>query len=92
VIRSFQHKGLERFFTKSDRRGIDASHADRIRRMLDRLDVAVKAADLNLPGYRFHALKGDRKGSYAISVSGNWRITFRFDAGEALDVDLEDYH
>ncbi|MGH8673163.1 MAG: type II toxin-antitoxin system RelE/ParE family toxin [Burkholderiales bacterium] len=92
MIRSFRHKGLERFFTKSERRGIDAKHADRIRRILDRLDAAVRPEDLNLPGYKFHGLKGDRKGVYAVSVSGNWRITFRFEGGDAVYVNLEDYH
>jgi proteic killer suppression protein len=91
VIRSFRHKGLERYFTKTERKGIDAKHEARIRRILDRLDAATKAEDMNLPGYRFHGLKGDRKGTYAVSVSGNWRITFRFDGANAIDVTLEDY-
>ena len=92
MIRGFRHKGLERFFTKSDRRGIDTRQADRIRRILDRIDVAVRPEDMNLPGLRFHGLKGDRKGAYAVSVSGNWRITFRFEEADAIDVNLEDYH
>ncbi len=92
MIRSFRHKGLDRFFTKSERKGIASTQVDRIQRILDRLDVATKPEDMNLPGYKFHGLKGDRKGIYAVSVSGNWRITFRFEAGDALDVDLEDYH
>ena len=92
MIKSFRHRGLERFFTRSERRGLDASQVDRIRRLLDRLEAATKAEDMNLPGYKFHALKGARKGTYAVSVSGNWRLTFRFTAGDAADVDLEDYH
>lgn len=92
MIRGFRHKGLDRFFTKSDRSGIDARQAARIQRLLDRLDAAVKPDDMNLPGYRFHGLKGDRAGFYAVSVSGNWRITFRFAGGDAVDVNLEDYH
>lgn len=60
--------------------------------MLDRLDAAIRPEDMNLPGYGFHGLKGDRKGTYAVSVSSNWRITFRFEKGDAVDVDLEDYH
>jgi proteic killer suppression protein len=92
VIRSFRHKGLERFFAKSERRGIDARQAERIRRILDRLDAAMRPEDLKVPGFGFHGLKGDRKGTYAVSVSGNWRITFRFAEGDALDVNLEDYH
>ena len=92
MIRSFRHKGLERFFTKSERKGIDAKHAERIRRILDLLDSALRPEDLNLPGYRFHGLKGDRKGVYSVWVSGNWRITFQFEAGDAVYVNLEDYH
>ncbi len=92
VIRGFRHKGLERYFTRSDRGGIDAKQSARILRLLDRLDAAMKPEDMNLPGYRFHPLKGDRKGAYAVSVSGNWRITFRFENGHAVDVNLEDYH
>jgi proteic killer suppression protein len=83
---------LERFFTRSDRSGIDAKQADRIRRMLDRLDAIVRPEDMNLPGYRFHPLKGARRGTFSVSVSANWRITFRFAEGDALDVNLEDYH
>ena len=92
MIKTFRHKGLERFFTKSERRGLDAKQLDRIERLLDRLDAVTKPEDMNLPGYKFHALKGPRKGTYAVSVSGNWRLTFRFVAGDAVDVDLEDYH
>lgn len=92
MIKSFRNKGLRLFFTDSDCRGIDSKHADRIQRQLDRLDMAVKPEDMNLPGYDFHRLKGDRKGTFAISVSGNWRITFAFADGDATDVNLEDYH
>lgn len=92
MIRSFRHKGLERYFRASDRRGLDAKQADRIRRILDRLEAATRPEDMNLPGYAFHSLKGARKGTYAVSVSGNYRITFRFEDGDAVDVNLEDYH
>jgi proteic killer suppression protein len=92
MILSFRLKGLERFFRKSDYRGIPAQHAARIERLLDRLDAALKPDDMNLPGYRFHPLKGDRRGAYAVSVSGNWRLTFRFAGEDAVDIDLEDYH
>lgn len=91
MIRKFRHRGLERFFSIGDYRGIPAQFAGRLERMLDRLDAAIKRDDMNLPGYKFHPLKGQRKGAYAASVSGNWRLTFRFDAEDALDVDLEDY-
>lgn len=92
MILSFRHKGLERLLRNSDRRGLDARQTDRIDRMLDRLAAASHAADMNLPGYDFHGLKGDRKGTFAVSVSGNLWITFRFDGPDALDVNLEDYH
>ncbi len=92
MIRSFRHRGLERFFKRSDYRSIPAQFAPRLERMLDRLDSATKPADMNLPGYRFHLLKGNRKGEYAVSVSGNWRLTFRFEGEDAADVNLEDYH
>ncbi|MBA2490753.1 MAG: type II toxin-antitoxin system RelE/ParE family toxin [Gammaproteobacteria bacterium] len=92
MIRSFRHRGLERFFRKGDHRAIPARSAARIERTLDRLDAALSAQDMNLPGYRFHRLKGDRKGACAIAVTGNWRITFRFEGEDAIEVDLEDYH
>lgn len=92
MIASIRHKGLLRFFSKGDRRAIPAELAARIERMLDRLDACAKADDMNMPGYKFHALKGDRFGTFAVAVSGNWRITFRFDGDNAVDVDLEDYH
>lgn len=92
MIRNFRHRGLERFFRKSDYRGIPAQNAARIERMLDRLDAALRPEDMNLPGYKFHRLKGERENTYAVTVTGNWRITFRFEAEDAVDVDLEDYH
>jgi proteic killer suppression protein len=92
VIKSIVHKGLKRFFLKSDTSGIDAKQAGRIERILDRLDAVARPEDMNLPGFGFHGLRGDRKGVYAVSVSGNWRITFRFDNGDAIEVNLEDYH
>lgn len=92
MILNFRHKGLERFFSKSDFRGIPAQHAARLERLLDRLDAALKPDDMSLPGYRFHPLKGNRKGTYTVSVSGNWRLTFRFEGEDAVDIDFEDYH
>ncbi|HQW20240.1 MAG TPA: type II toxin-antitoxin system RelE/ParE family toxin [Rhodocyclaceae bacterium] len=92
MIRTFKHRGLERFFMKEDHRGIIAKSENRIERLLDRLDTAVKPDDMNIPGFRFHGLTGKRKGTYAVSVTGNWRITFRFDGENAVDLDLEDYH
>lgn len=92
VIRNFRHRGLERFFNRSDYKGIPAQFAPRLERMLDRLDAAAKPQDMNLPGYKFHTLKGERKGFYSVWVSGNWRLTFRFEGENAVDVQLEDYH
>lgn len=92
MIRAFRHKGLERYFTRSERQGIDAKQAPRIRRILDRLEAAAKPEDLNLPGFKFHRLTGARKGTYSVWVSGNWRVTFEFEAGDAINVNLEDYH
>ena len=92
MIESFKHKGLERYFIEADKRGIPAQSAKRIERMLDRLDASIQADDMDLPGYKFHALKGDRAGEYAVTVTGNVRITYRFDAQHATAVNLEDYH
>ena len=92
MIKSFKHKGLELFFTKSSYKGIPAQYAAKIERMLDRLDAAKTPDDMDLPGYKLHPLKGDRKGAYAISITGNWRMTFHFENEDAVDVNLEDYH
>ena len=92
MISTFKHKGLELFFTKSSYKGIPAQYAAKIERILDRLDAAKEPEDMDLPGYKFHPLKGDRKGVYAVSVTGNWRITFEFDGQDAVNVNLEDYH
>jgi len=92
MISTFIHKGLELFFTKGSYKGVPAQYGARIERMLDRLDAAREAKDMDLPSFKFHALKGDRKGEFAVSVSGNWRITFEFDGQDAVNVNLEDYH
>ena len=92
MIRTFKHRGLERFFTKGDHRGILPKSEARIERLLDRLDAAAKAEDMNIPGFKFHRLTGDRKDTYAVAVTGNWRITFRFEGEDAFDLNLEDYH
>jgi proteic killer suppression protein len=92
MIITFNHKGLEGFFVKGSYKAIPAQYAARIERVLDRLDAMVVPEDMNLPGYKFHELKGRRKGVYSVSVSGNWRITFGFDGDNVIEVDLEDYH
>ena len=92
MIESFKHKGLERFFTDSDKRAIPAQSAARIERLLDRLESSMKADDMDLPGNKFHVLRGDREGEFAVTVTGNLRITYRFDGQHATAVNLEDYH
>ncbi len=92
MIRSFKHKGLAKFFETGSKAGIQSAHADRLRSILGRLNAAAKAEDMGLPGLRLHPLKGERKGTWAVWVSGNWRITFRFVGPDAEVVDYEDYH
>ena len=92
MIVSFRHIGLESFFIKGSYKAIPAQFASRIERMLDRLDAAIMPEDMDLPGFKFHQLKGVRKGVYTVVVSGNWRITFKFDGDNMIEVDLEDYH
>ena len=74
MIKSFRHKGLARYFAKNDRRGIDVKQVSRIKRVLDALDQAASPEQMNIPGWRLHQLTGDRKGTWSVSVSGNWRI------------------
>lgn len=92
MIETFKHKGLEAYFTEDDRRLLNPQHVGRIKRILDLLDDAAKIEELNIPGYGLHPLKGDRKSEWSMKVSGNWRITFNFEDGDAFDVNLEDYH
>ena len=92
MIRSFRHRGLRRLYERDDPSRIAADQLDRIALALADLDAAGKPSDLDLPGYRLHPLRGDRRGLWSISITGNWRITFRFDDGDAYDVDLVDYH
>lgn len=92
MIKSFRHKGIKLFYEKGDRRKVPAAHADKIARVLARLDEAVDPGNMNLPGYRLHGLKGRRKGLWAVTISGNVRLVFRMEAGSVFDVDLIDYH
>jgi proteic killer suppression protein len=87
-----RHKGLERFFLRGTTAGIPAMHARRLRVILGRLNVSREPRDMGLPGLRLHPLKGERRGTWAVSVSGNWRITFVFAGPDVVDVDYEDYH
>ena len=92
MIRGFRHKGLEKFFTTGTKSGIQAQHAERLRVILGPLSAATAPTDMNLPGLDLHQLKGDRKGAWAVKVSGNWRLTFTFVGTDADEVDYEDYH
>ena len=92
MIGSFKHKGLKRLYEKDDSSKLSAELLPKINRIVSLLDMATEPEDLDLPGFRLHALKGDRKGYFAVSVNGNWRITFRFVGGTAEDIDLVDYH
>ncbi|ADU62948.1 MAG: type II toxin-antitoxin system RelE/ParE family toxin [Pseudodesulfovibrio sp.] len=92
MIKSFSHKGLEVFFRSGSTKGIQAKHADRLGRILDRLDAAAEARDMNAPGYDLHPLKGNLAGHWSVKVSGNWRVTFRMDNGNAHIVNYQDYH
>ena len=92
MIKSFKHKGLEKFFHTDDRRLINQKHASKLARILDRLDASVRPQDMNLPGYKLHALSGKEKGNWSVWVTGNWRVTFQFDGLDAVTVDYRDYH
>ena len=92
AIKSFKHKGLKKLFESGNKSGVQAVHASRMARILDRLHAASEAKDMNAPGYDFHPLKRDLKGFYSVHVNGNWTIIFRFENGDATSVDLIDYH
>ena len=92
VIRSFRHKGLQRLFESGAKAGVRSEQADRLRLILGRLRASVSPRDMDLPGLRLHELKGERKGTWSVTVSGNWRVTFRFEGKDAVDVNYEDYH
>lgn len=92
MIRSFRHKGLRALYLRGDTSGVRADHVTRLRRLLASLDVAKSAKDLDRPGNRLHALKGQLAGYWSVSVSGNWRVIFRFDGSDVELVDYLDYH
>ena len=92
MIRSFRHKGVERFFQSGSRAGIQAAHAPRLARQLSALDAAARPEDMNRPGWGWHPLKGSLSGHWSVSVNGNWRLTFAFENGDAILVDYQDYH
>jgi len=92
MIKSFRHKGVEKFFFKGSKADIQAHHAKKLNRQLSRLDAAISADDMNIPGWRFHALKGDMLNFYTVRVDANWRLTFTFEGSNAILVDYQDYH
>ena len=92
MIKGFRHKGLERFFMSGNKAGIQAKHADKLRLILARLNAASAPEDMDLPGLALHCLRGERKDTWSVRVSGNWRVTYVFESGDAYVVNYEDYH
>ncbi len=92
MIKSFQHKGLEKLFLCGTKKGVQPEHAKKLEAILDRLDAAAAIGDMDYPGAYLHPLKGDLRGHWSVKVSGNWRIIFRFENGDAYVVDYVDYH
>ena len=92
MIRSFKHKGLEKFFQDESKAGITATHAKRLKDILGSLDAATALRDMNAPGFALHPWKGKGKGLWSVSVNGPWRVTFRFEQGDALEVDYQQPH
>ena len=92
MVKSWKHKGLKNFFETGSLAGVQANHQTRLKIILQRLDAAVSPDDLNLPGMRFHALKGSLKEYYSVTVNGNWRVIYKFEGSDAILVDYIDYH
>jgi toxin HigB-1 len=92
LIRRIRHRGLKRLYEDDDPRGLNRNHVEKIGRILARLDRASRPDQMDLPGWRLHPLKGDLAGFWSVTVTANWRIIFRFEAGDATDVDYLDYH
>ena len=92
MIRQFKHKGLKKLFESSSLSGVKPQHATRLRQILALLNTAETLEDMNLPGMNLHELKGNRKGNWSVMVSGNWRVTFTLQEGDAYNVNYEDYH
>ena len=92
MIKSFSHKGLKDFFYTGSKKGIKPEHANRLARILDRLDSSIDPQDMNLPGFRLHQLQGHEKEMWSVTVNGNWRVTFYFEGQNAILVDYQDYH
>lgn len=92
MIKSFWHSGLEKFFLTGSKAGIQPKQANKLRTQLFALDNAKQAGDMNAPGWNLHRLTGTLEGHWAVSVSGNWRMTFKFEGEDAILVDYQDYH
>lgn len=92
MIMSFQHKGLKQFYETGSKAGIQPAHTVRLRLILGRLDASREPRDMALPGLKLHPLTGDQGGTWSVWVSGNWRVTFRFDGQDVILVDYLDYH
>jgi len=92
MIKLFRHKGLREYYETGNKRGINPDHAAKLARILDRLDASVQPSDMDLPGYHLHQLSGREKGTWSVRVSGNWRVSFKFEGEDATDVDYLDYH
>ena len=92
MIKSFRHPGLEKFFRTGSKAGIQPKHAGKLRLQLFALDNAVRPGDMNAAGWKLHPLVGELRYHWAVSVSGNWRLTFKFDGEDAVLVDYQDYH
>jgi proteic killer suppression protein len=92
MIKNFKHKGLRQLYEDDSRKGVNPEHVRKLRQILAVLEVAYTVDALRLPAFDLHSLKGDRKGIWSVRVQGNWRMTFRFENGEASDIDYEDYH
>ena len=92
MIKSFRHKGLKKLYDTGSRQGVKPEHENRLRLILARLDASQSRRDMDLPGLNLHTLKGKYKGCWAVSVSGSWRVIFRFENNNAVDIDYLDYH
>ncbi len=92
MIKSFRHKGLQQFFETGSKAGIQAQHAVRLRLQLAKLDTAQEPAEMDLPNWRLHTLKGNLKDHWAVWIDKNWRLTFKFEGLDAVLVDYQDYH
>ncbi len=92
MIKSFRHRGIELFFRKGSKAGIQPKHAEKLRRQLFALDNAMQPQDMSAPSWHLHSLRGDLSGHWSVDVSGNWRLTFKFEGNDAILVDYQDYH